>query len=313
IPVVDTKGWRLSVGGRVRRELSVTLDDIRLRPRRSLAVTMECAGNGRALLTPRPISQPWLLEAVSTAEWTGTPLRHLLEEAALLDGAVEVLFTGLDRGIEGGVEQTYQRSLPVEEAMREEVLLAYEINGQPLPPQHGFPLRLVVPGWYGMTNVKWLDAITVLERPFDGHQQAVAYRFRSTDDDVVGVPVTRMAPRALMVPPGIPDFMTRRRFIEMASVTIQGRAWSGSAQVTRVEFSADRGATWSDTELGKQVSPWAWCPWSYTWEPPGPGEYDLACRATDGAGNEQPLDPPWNVGGYANNSPQSIPVTVREA
>ena len=147
--------------GRVERELSLSLEELRARPAVTHAVTLECAGNGRAALSPRPLSQPWLLEAVGTAEWTGTPLRGLLEEAGVEEGAVEVLFRGLDRGVEGGEEQHYERSLPLAEALREEVLLAYAMNGQPLPPQHGFPLRLVVPGWYGMTSVKWLDRITV--------------------------------------------------------------------------------------------------------------------------------------------------------
>ena len=135
---------------------------------------MECAGNGRARLEPRPISQPWLLEAVGTGRWRGTSLADLLDEAGVADGAVEVLFTGLDRGIENGEEQSFQRSLPLDEALRAEVLLAYDLNGAPLPPQHGFPLRLLVPGWYGMTNVKWLSRITVLDEPFTGYQQAAA-------------------------------------------------------------------------------------------------------------------------------------------
>ena len=176
----------------------------------TLAVTMECAGNGRAALSPRPLSQPWLLEAVGTAEWTGTPLRGLLEEAGVDEGAAEVLFRGADRGVEGGEEQQYERSLPLAEALREEVLLAYAMNGEPLPPQHGFPLRLVVPGWYGMTSVKWLERITVLDRPFEGYQQARGYRLRQTPEEA-GEPVSRMVPRSLMVPPGIPDFATRER------------------------------------------------------------------------------------------------------
>ncbi len=162
IPRVEASDWRLAIGGHVRRPLMLTLDEIKRRPAVTRAVTLECAGNGRANLSPRPLSQPWLFEAVGTAEWTGTPLRPLLEEAEALDGAVEVVFTGLDRGVQGGVEQQYERSLSVAEASREEILLAYAINGQPLPPQHGFPLRLVVPGWYGMTHVKWLRSITLV-------------------------------------------------------------------------------------------------------------------------------------------------------
>src|SRR5947208_2535723 len=203
IPCVDPAAFRLTVDGDVARRLSLTLDEIRHRPSRAVTVTMECAGNGRAHLQPRPLSQPWLMEAVGTAEWTGVPLASVLEEAGVgvHDGARDVVFRGLDHGIEGGEEQDYARSLPLPEARRDEVLLAYEINGQPLPPQHGFPLRLVVPGWYGMTNVKWLTGITVTSVPFTGYQQSRGYHFRSDPDDP-GEPVTRMRPRSLMVPPG---------------------------------------------------------------------------------------------------------------
>ncbi len=146
IPYVDARSWQLQINGRVSKPMMLTLEDIKRRPAVTLPVTMECAGNGRALLNPRPISQPWMLEAISTAEWTGTPLRGLLEESGLLDDTVELLFTGLDRGIQADEDQFYQRSLTVDEVLREEVLLAYEMNGAPLEPQHGFPLRLVVPG-----------------------------------------------------------------------------------------------------------------------------------------------------------------------
>jgi len=175
IPRVDPSEWRLVVGGHVRARLALTLDDVKRRPAVTRAVTLECAGNGRANLSPRPLSQPWLFEAVGTAEWTGTPLRPLLEAAGPLDGAVDVVFTGLDRGVQGGIEQQYERSLTMADATREEVFLAYAINGQPLPPQHGFPLRLVVPGWYGMTHVKWLRSITVVPRPIRPYLQQPAY------------------------------------------------------------------------------------------------------------------------------------------
>src|SRR5207247_8232842 len=156
-----------------------------------VAATMECAGNGRATLAPPVDSQPWLNEAVGTGAWRGARLRDVLEDAGLGDGAAEVLFTGLDRGVEDEVEQSYQRSLPLDEALRDEVLLAYELNGTPLPPQHGFPLRLLVPGWYGMTNVKWLRRIEVVDEPFGGHQQAQSYRLRQEEDEE-GIPLNRM-------------------------------------------------------------------------------------------------------------------------
>jgi DMSO/TMAO reductase YedYZ molybdopterin-dependent catalytic subunit len=309
VPVVDPAGWRLTVGGRVANELSLSLDELRERPAGTLAVTMECAGNGRARLEPRPISQPWLLEAVGNAEWTGVRLADLLDEAGVQGGAVEVLFRGLDRGVEGGEEQQYERSLTLAEARRDEILLAHSMNGQPLPPQHGFPLRLIVPGWYGMTSVKWLEAITVLDRPFEGYQQARGYRFRQSPDED-GVPVDRIQPRSLMVPPGIPEFATRARHLEPGPTTVRGRAWSGRGTIARVEVSVDGGATWADARLGSQPSRWSWVGWEWDWDANEPGDYEVCCRATDSDGNEQPLDAPWNLGGYANNEVQRVSVTV---
>jgi DMSO/TMAO reductase YedYZ molybdopterin-dependent catalytic subunit len=307
IPFVEPASFELSVGGLVSRPLELSLDDLRARPAVELEVTMECAGNGRALLPgPRPVSQPWLAEAVGTATWRGTPLAPLLDEAGTLDRAREVVFTGLDRGYEGGEEQVFERSLPLDEALRDDVLLAYEMNGAPLLPQHGFPLRLVVPGWYGMTHVKWLTRITVVAEPFTGYQQANAYRFRRDEEDE-GEPLARMAPRALMVPPGLPDFPTRERTLPAGLCTIEGRAWSGHAPIESVEFGVDE--TWAEAELDAPMSRWAWRGWRFDWDAE-PGEHVLACRARDEAGNTQPDEADWNVGGYANNSVQRVPVRV---
>src|SRR3954454_8397154 len=310
IPAVDAAAWRLELAGCIERPVELSLAELQARERVAVPVTMECAGNGRAALQPRPISQPWLGEAVGTAEWIGTPLAPLLREAGVTDAAVEVLFTALDGGVEGGVRQVYERSLPLAEALDAGAILAWGIGEDvPLPPQHGFPLRLVVPGWYGMTNVKWLRRITVLDAPFEGYQQAQGYRMRAHEDDP-GTPVTRMMPRALMRPPGVPDFLTRRRFVEPGPCVLEGRAWSGWGPISRVEVSDDGGATWADAKLGDAPGPHAWRAWSHTWEPAGAGEYELLCRASDAAGHVQPLDVPWNVGGYANNAVQRIPVTV---
>ena len=311
IPAVDASSWRLTIGGLVDRSLILSLEDVRALPAVTLPVTFECTGNGRARLDPRPVSQPWLVEAVGTAAWTGTPLRPLLEQAGVAPGAVEVVFAGLDRGIEGGIEQDYRRSLPVAEALRDEVLLAYALDDRPLPPQHGFPLRLVVPGWYGMTNVKWLTSIEAVGEPFQGYQQAVAYR-RYDDDGSAREPYSRMKPRSLMVPPGVPEFMSRRRFLQAGPIRLEGRAWSGWAPIKRVEVSTDGGASWRDAELGDAPSPWAWRGWSFDWVAT-PGDVELCCRATDAAGNAQPTAAAWNPKGYANNEVQRVPVTVRGA
>jgi sulfane dehydrogenase subunit SoxC len=309
IPQADEEAWRLEVGGRVRTPLALTMEELRRRPAATLPVTLECAGNGRARLDPRPISQPWLEEAVGTAEWTGTPLAPLLEEAGVADDAAEVVFGGADRGVQGGLEHDYERSLPLADALREEVLLAYQVNGRPLPPQHGYPLRLLVPGWYGMASVKWLRRITVVDEPFGGYQQTGSYLIHADEDDP-GVPVTRIEPRSLLEPPGIPEFESRFRFLSPGSHVLRGRAWSGRAPIARVEVSTDGGRSWRDADLGEQRSRWAWVGWSLPWEATA-GEHLLCSRATDQAGNTQPAEQPWNTGGYANNAVQRVPVTVR--
>lgn len=308
IPEVNVDEWRLKVGGLVSRPMSLALEEIRNRPARTIAVTMECAGNGRALFAPRRISQPWLFEAIGTAEWTGTPVRGILEEAGVRHDAAEIVFTGLDRGVEGGEVQHYQRSLTVSEALREEVLLAYEMNGEPLQPQHGYPLRLLVPGWYGMTSVKWLERIEALAEPFQGYQMARVYRYSQTEDDP-GEAVTLIRMRALMIPPGIPDFLTRTRLVQAGAVTLTGKAWAGRLSVSRVEVSVDGGFTWSDAHLGEPVSPHAWRTWTFLWNARR-GSHTLCVRATDSEGNVQPLEQQWNFGGYGNNSVQRVTVIV---
>ncbi len=309
VPAVDPASWALTIGGKVRHPMRLDLNQIKARPSVTIAVTLECAGNGRARMSPRPLSQPWLAEAVGTAEWTGTPLAALLDEVVPLSQSGDVVFTGIDRGIQGDIEQQYERSLPLADCRRDEVLLAYEINGRPLPPQHGFPLRLIVPGWYGMAHVKWLRGITVLDGDFGGYQQATAYHLRLSDDDA-GVPVTRMLPRALMIPPGIPDFASRVRFLAPSRQVLTGRAWSGCAEVTKVEVSADGGRTWNAAALGDGPSEFAWRPWTFEWDATEVGEYELCVRATDAAGNVQPAAQSWNREGVQNNSVQRVTVVV---
>ena len=310
VPFADAAGWRVDVTGSVREPLSLGLDDLAGLPQFTQPLTMECAGNGRARVRPRIVSQPWNLEAVGTAEWTGVRVRDVLERAGVLDDAVEVVFEGADRGIDGGVEQAYARSLSLDDALAGDVMLAHTANGAPLLPQHGHPLRLVVPGWYGMTNVKWLRSIRVVSEPFDGYQQSRAYTIRVSDDDP-GTPVTRMLPRSLMVPPGIPDFMTRERFVDGGAVELQGRAWSGWGRIESVDVSADGGRSWEPARLGEALGPNAWAGWSYEWRPDGPGRYELCSAATDETGRRQPLEPVWNTGGYCNNAVQRVTVTVR--
>jgi DMSO/TMAO reductase YedYZ molybdopterin-dependent catalytic subunit len=308
IPHIDPAAWSLELGGAVARPTRYTLEDLQAREVVTRPVTMECAGNGRARLSPRAQSQPWLLEAVGTGMWTGTPLWPLLEEAGLQPDVVDIVFTGLDRGREGGVEQQYERSLTPDQARDDGALLVYHLNGAALPPQHGFPLRLLVPGWYGMASVKWLGRITASTEPFTGYQQARAYRYRDEPEED-GEPVTRIQVRSLMIPPGIPDFLTRQRHLTAGPVMLEGRAWSGCGAISRVEVSVDGGEHWTEAEVDDPVASYAWQAWRWRWDAT-PGTYELVCRAGDTSRYRQPLEHRWNLGGYADNTVQRLAVVV---
>lgn len=301
-------GFRLGVAGRVDRPLEVSLAELRALPQQTVRVTLECAGNGRAGMTPRYPSMPWTLGAVGTADWTGVPLRRVLEEAGVQASAIEIAFIGADRGFDSGVEHAFGRSLPLDAAMREDVLLAWAMNGEPLLPQHGAPLRLLVPGWFGMASVKWLARIEALDHPFDGYQQVVGYHYRQRAGER-GEPVRHMKVKSLMVPPGIPDWYTRRRLVEAGEVGLQGRAWSGAGvPIERVELAVD--GEWREAELDRPAGRFAWRGWRYAWQAT-PGEHELACRATDAEGAVQPLEPQWNTAGMGNNAVHRMAVTVR--
>jgi DMSO/TMAO reductase YedYZ molybdopterin-dependent catalytic subunit len=311
IPYVDPRTFRLELGGAVDHPVSLTLDVLKARPTVTVPVTLECAGNGRARLHPRPVSQPWLHEAVGTMAWTGTPLGPLLREAGVAQDGVDVVFTGADHGIERGEEQDYARSLPLPLALGGDVLLVWAANGADLPPQHGAPLRLVVPGWYGMASVKWLQRIEVVRTAFDGYQMR-AYRLRQSPEDT-GEALTRIAPRALIAPPGFPDFMSRTRVLRVGRHELEGRAWSGHGPVTAVEVTVDGCATWAPARLHAPVGPWAWRRWTLPWDVREPGRYVVSARAEDATGRAQPrelTEAPWNRGGFANTALHRIDVVV---
>jgi DMSO/TMAO reductase YedYZ molybdopterin-dependent catalytic subunit len=311
IPDVDPQTFRLDVGGAVRRPMSLDLTALRARETVTMPVTLECAGNGRARFHPRPVSQPWLHEAVGTMAWTGTPLAPLLREAGLEADAVEVLFTGADHGVERGVEQDYARSLPVPVALHGDALLIWACNGTDLPPQHGAPLRLLVPGWYGMASVKWLRRIEVVRSAYDGYQMR-AYALRQHSDEP-GEALTRIEPRALVVPPGFPDFMSRTRVLRAGEHLLEGRAWSGHGPVETVEVTTDGGGTWRAAALDPPVGRWAWRRWTLPWVVSAPGRYVVTARAADATGRAQPTElaeQRWNRGGFANGALQKVPVVV---
>lgn len=306
IPEIDAGAWSLSIGGGVRNPLTLTLDDLRALPARTVTMTMECAGNGRARLRPLPPGHPWDLGAVSTGTFTGVRLRDVLERAGVDAGAVEVMFVGADAG-EVSPDRTvrFERSLPLEQAMHPDVLLAWEMNGEPLRPPHGYPLRVVVPGWYGVASVKWLTEIRVIDTPLDAHFQTERYVYVAEPGLADGTPVTAMRVRALIVEPGEDE-----RLAAGAATTLRGTAWSGEAPIDRVEVSVDGGATWRDADLGTALSPYAAVPWSIEWTPAHAGPHVLMARASDAAGNVQPLEQVWNELGYGNNAVHRLEVEV---
>ncbi|MGI9374292.1 MAG: sulfite oxidase [Hyphomicrobiales bacterium] len=308
IPDMSAEGFSLEIGGAIENTVSISLDEIKALPSITQTVTLECAGNGRAHITPRHPSMPWSNEAVGTASWTGTSLKNVLQQVGLKPETVEIAFFGADAGFDKGHEHFYGRSLSPEHAMSDEVMLVYAMNGAPLLPQHGAPLRMIVPGWYGMASVKWLIRVEALTAKFDGYQQVDGYHYRENADDP-GAPVRELRVKSLMIPPGIPDWYTRRRMVDAGSVALQGRAWSGNGvEVAKIEVGVD--GTWHEATLRPRQETYAWTGWDFTWMAE-PGEHVLACRATDVNGQTQPVDTRWDNSGLGNNGAQHVHVTVR--
>jgi DMSO/TMAO reductase YedYZ molybdopterin-dependent catalytic subunit len=305
-PTLDSGSWRLRVGGAVARQLELSLEDLRSMPSRELPVTLECAGNGRTAFAPLPQGEPWGLGAVGTALWKGVPLPLLLERAGPGASVAEVLFEGRDRGVpsQGAQEAPFARSLPLEKALHFDTLLAYEMNGAPLPREHGGPVRLVVPGWYGMASVKWLATITALDQPFTGFYQRDRYvlDFPGSSDTL---PVREMAPRALITSPQ-PGAVLRT-----GSHILSGVAWSGRGGIASVEVSLEGGGPWQASRLPDPPAPYTWRRWEFDWTPAKLGRHVLRARAADDQGNVQPDLAPWNRLGYCNNSVHALVVEVR--
>lgn len=306
IPDLDGERYRLSVRGLVERPLEVSLGDLHNMPSESLVVTLECAGNGRSLFDPAVPGEPWGLGAVSTAEWTGVPLIELLERAGVRPGATEVVFRGADGGNVAGVDAPirFERSLPADRIRDSGALLAYAMNGEALPSPHGYPLRLIVPGWYAVASVKWLTEILVTDRPFDGYFQATKYWYewvRGGRDE--REPVTLLNVRALIVTPA-PGMILRRG--EMA---IRGIAWSGAERIARVEVSLNDGP-WQQARLIGEGRRGAWQWWELFASLGEAGPLVVRARATDASGRTQPDQAEWNRLGYGNNSVHAVAAQV---
>jgi anti-anti-sigma factor len=307
IPKIDSSSWRLNIAGVVERPLSLGLGELLKMPSQAQVVTLECAGNGRSLLRPSVNGEPWNLGAVSTAEWTGVPLLEVLSRSGIKAEAREIVFRGADSGkLDASSEPIrFERSLSMDDVRGTEPLLAYAMNGEALPIQHGYPLRVIVPGWYAVASVKWLTEIDLISEPYTGHYQAEAYFFEwQRDQQTVREPVSLQQVRSLITEPE-PDSK-----VEQGELRIRGVAWSGAAPIARVEVRID-GGLWQNAPLPGEPKRYSWQAWELIARVGQPGSMTISSRATDMAGCTQPDSPEWNRLGYGNNPVQKVRVDVR--
>jgi DMSO/TMAO reductase YedYZ molybdopterin-dependent catalytic subunit len=307
IPKAHPAVWRLNVDGLVDRPLNLSLRDLTNMPSQTRVVTLECAGNGRSQLDPPVKGEQWNFGAVSTAEWTGVPLVEVLDRAGVKPGALEVLFRGIDSGTVDGLSESihFERSLCMADAREADVLLAYAMNGEPLPVQHGYPLRVIVPGWYAVASIKWLAEIKVIGEAFQGHYQTGSYFYEwQRDGMTVKEPVRLQRVRSLITEP------EAKAEIERGELAIRGVAWSGAAPIARVDVSINGGA-WQETRLVGERKRHSWQWWELFLRVEEPQQLEIRARATDMASRTQPDEPEWNRLGYGNNAIRAIRVLVR--
>ncbi len=291
-------------------------DELLRMPSRTITMTLECAGNSRIFLSPKVGGLQWELGAVSNAEWTGVPLAAVLKRAGVRAGAMEVVLEGADNGAitkepvsPGKIH--YARSLPLAKALMPEVVLAYRMNGEPLSPAHGFPLRAIVPGWYGMASVKWLTRIVVTDTTFRGYFQTSDYSFWERRDElpVQLLPVTEVEVKAEIARPALHEIIPADTIYR-----VYGAAWTGESEVSVVELSTDGGARWEQAQLLGESVPYTWRFWEYYWRTPGePGAHTVMARATDARGDVQPMQRDIHRGSYMISHVQPIDVEVRRS
>jgi len=306
MPDLDAATFRLAIGGLVERSQSFTIRDLQNMKSKTQVVTLECAGNGRALFDRPTEGEKWGLGAVSTAEWTGVPLVEILDRAGVRQDVKDVLFRGADGGaLEGRSESMrFERSLRIDDARDSDVLLAYAMNGEPLPVEHGFPLRLIVPRWYAVASVKWLTEIELIDRAFTGHYQGDKYRYEwERDGRIVSEPVTLQRVRALVTEP------SPHTEVGAGELAIRGVAWSGAAPIARIDVSVN-GGDWQEARLVSERNRYSWQWWELMTRVEKSEHLVLRARATDLAGRTQPERAEWNRLGYGNNAIQEVPIRV---
>ena len=313
VPKVDPDRWRLTIEGEVDHPVVLTLSELAALPHREVTSVMECAGNSRSTVRPKPEGVLWGPGAVGNARWKGVPLRELLRTAGVRPTAIELVLEGADRGVEPNTqdEQNYAMSVPIGKALAADTLLADEMNGAPLTPSHGFPVRAIVPGWYGMASVKWLTKLRVVDQPFLGYFRSRAYAYISEGEraDAPRVPATNIRVKSLITWP------REGQVLSTGPHRIRGVAWSGEAPIQRVDVSTSpatgAGEKWQPARLFSAPSRSSWTHWELLCDIPDPGFYVVRARATDENGNTQPVQAEWNFRGLGNNSVHAVPVEVR--
>jgi DMSO/TMAO reductase YedYZ molybdopterin-dependent catalytic subunit len=310
VPEIDLAGWRLRIEGEVEHPCELSYGDLQEMESRTIIATMECAGNGRVFLKPQREGAQWETGAVGTAEWTGVPLAAVLARAGLREGVVEVILVGADKGKPGDAPRPagaihYSRSLPVAKANLD-VLLALKMNGGDLSPKHGYPLRAVVPGWYGMAAVKWLSRIVASREPYHGYYQTADYSFwERSDGEPSMVPISELQVKAQIARPEYAETVWAG-----STYRVHGAAWTSGAEIERVDVSADGGASWNRATLRGESAPDVWRLWDFEWKVPGtPGKTVLMARATDTRGRRQPSAHNDDHGSYLIH--HCLPVEVR--
>lgn len=314
IPVsVDLNSWKLRVGGNIGRELMLSMEDIKKLEKVTYTAVIQCSGNGRSFFEPRVPGGQWGNGAMGNCTWGGVRLRDILNMAGIKQGSVEVVFDGLDSVVMPSVPD-FIKSLPIDKAIEEDVILAYEINGKPLPMLNGFPLRLIVPGWYATYWVKSLTEIRVLDKSFEGFWMKPAYRIPDNPCGCVPpgtspkktVPINRMTTRSLIIEPEEGTLIKTGR-----NTKISGIAFSGGYSIRDVIVSVDGGKTWHQAELGSDFGRYSWIQWSYMWRPQKLGVYTIMAKATNSIGESQPFESLWNPSGYLWNKIEKVKVIVK--
>jgi DMSO/TMAO reductase YedYZ molybdopterin-dependent catalytic subunit len=328
-PHIDVSGWRLRVEGCVQRSIEWSFDDLLALPERTVFATVECAGNGRSFLGPRVPGVPWGAGAIGHAEWTGVPVRLLLERCGLEPSALEILFEGADRGTEPGHPEPipFARSLPLAKAMHADTLLAVRMNGELLNQAHGSPVRLFVPGWYGVASVKWLQRIEVLDSHFRGYFQTTKYTFQRRTGKGIRAPASVSSSSdgnetvsyletVVVGPMAVKSEIIRPKSSDLVGIganRVVGLAWAGEEAVAHVDISTDGGQTWMKANLIGPQAPYSWTLWEYLWELAQPGSYSLLARTTSTGGRVQPMEYDPLHGGYLIDFCRPLTVHVAAA